>query len=86
MPINNFEYTHPDGWEDEANFPETPAKEQVRSLFQEQHKEVRDYIKNTLVPGVNAIETTANSAKSGVDTLTDPNIKFLQVRGVRNNG
>jgi hypothetical protein len=55
MAIDNFEYTHPNGWEDSVNFPTTPANEtQTRQLLQQQHKEVRDYIKTKLVPGVNA--------------------------------
>lgn len=55
MAIDNFEYTHPNGWEDSVNFPTTPANEtQTRQLLQQQHKEVRDYLKTKLVPGVNA--------------------------------
>ena len=87
MAIETFEYSHPDGWNDPVNFPtDPPSEEEARRLLQEQHKEVRDYIQDTLVPFINEMSGTIDGFQQSFDALTGPNMKFLQVRGVRNNG
>lgn len=77
MAIDNFEYTHPNGWEDSVNFPTTPANEtQTRQLLQQQHKEVRNYLKDKLVPGVNA--HLAESVAQRITATRDVSIAGIQ--------